>query len=130
MLLINFTHPLTAEQQEKLKQLLGSQATAGALQIQEQMAHFDHGAEFAAQAVALVEGVGLQPAEWQTTPLLVNLPGYAPAAACLLAELHGRMGHFPAIVRLRPLAGSTPTGYEVAEIINLQVLRDQARKRR
>jgi hypothetical protein len=61
---------------------------------------------------------------------LVNLPALAPAAAALLAELHGRMGYFPAIVRIRPVAGSTPPAYEVAEIINLQAVRDAARERR
>ena len=47
-----------------------------------------------------------------------------------LAEGHSRIGYFPAIVRLRPLAGSLPPHFEVAEIINLQAVRDQARLRR
>jgi hypothetical protein len=56
--------------------------------------------------------------------------GNAPAAFVLLAELHGRIGHFPALIRLRPLPGSTPTTYEVAELINLQAIREDARRRR
>jgi hypothetical protein len=60
----------------------------------------------------------------------VNPPGLAPATAALLAELHGRMGYFPSILRLRPVSGTTPTRYEVAEIINLQALRDAARLQR
>ncbi|HIC88928.1 MAG TPA: hypothetical protein EYP04_05955 [Anaerolineae bacterium] len=75
-------------------------------------------------------GVRLAKEEWQIAPLLVNLPGYASAVACLLAEVHGRAGHFPAIVRIRPVAESNPTVYEVAEIINLQALRERARQRR
>jgi len=55
---------------------------------------------------------------------------YAPAAFVLLAELHGRIGHFPSLIRLRPLPGSTPTTYEVAELINLQAIREEARGRR
>jgi len=78
----------------------------------------------------LVDRVGLGPEGWQTTPLLINPPGYAPAAVVLLAELHGRMGHFPAVLRLRPVEGSVPTRYEVAEIVNLQEVRDRARTRR
>jgi len=99
-------------------------------EVRGEMPQFDHGAPFAEQVRALADRVGLSPEEWQTTPLLVNLPGYAPAAAALLAELHGRMGHFPAVLRLRPVEGSVPTRYEVAEIINLQAIRDQARIRR
>ncbi|MFN3763696.1 MAG: CRISPR-associated protein Csx15, partial [Anaerolineae bacterium] len=48
----------------------------------------------------------------------------------LLAELHGRCGYFPAMLRVRPVPGSTPPRYEVAEIVNLQMLREEARKRR
>jgi hypothetical protein len=62
--------------------------------------------------------------------MIINPPGYAPATAALLAELHGRSGYFPAILRLRPVVDTTPTVYEVAEIVNLQVVREQARTRR
>jgi hypothetical protein len=82
------------------------------------------------QVRELVDRIGLSSTEWQTLPLIVNLPGYAPVAAALLAELHGRIGHFPAILWLRPVPDSTPTRYEVAEIINLQAVRDAARARR
>jgi hypothetical protein len=62
--------------------------------------------------------------------LLVNLPSYNYAAALVLAELHGRAGHFPAVLRLRPVAGGATTEFEVAEIINLQAMRDAARQAR
>ena len=67
---------------------------------------------------------------WQTTPLLIVLPALNFITAVLLAELHGRMGYFPPIVRLRPAAGSTPPRFEVAEIINLQAVREGARRQR
>ncbi len=51
-------------------------------------------------------------------------------AVALLVELHGRMGYFPPIVRLKPVAGALPPRYEVTEIINLQEVREQARKKR
>lgn len=44
----------------------------------------------------------------------------------VLAELHGLTGHFPTIMRLKP-SGAT---YEVAEIINLQKIRDKRRELR
>jgi hypothetical protein len=47
-----------------------------------------------------------------------------------LAELYGRMGYFPLVVHTRPVAGSLPPRYEVAEVLNLQAIRDAARKRR
>jgi len=63
-------------------------------------------------------------------PVILNLPGYAPAAAVVLAEIHGRIGHFPSVIRLKPAAGSAVTKYEVAEIINLQEIRETARTKR
>jgi hypothetical protein len=44
-------------------------------------------------------------------------------AATLLAELHGRMGYFPTILRLKPIPNSTPPQFQVAEVINLQAVR-------
>ena len=48
----------------------------------------------------------------------------------LLAELHGRCGYFPAHLRMRPVQGSIPPRYEVAEVLDLQAVRNGARKRR
>mgnify|MGYP001335350054 CR=1 FL=1 len=48
----------------------------------------------------------------------------------LLANLHGRMGYFPPILRMRPVEGAIPPRFELAEVINLQALRDAARKER
>lgn len=126
MILLNFAHPLTAEQLAQVAALTGQPVT----EVRGEMPQLNHALPFAEQVRALVARVGLSPEEWQTTPLLVNPPGYAPAAAALLAELHGRCGHFPALLRLRPVEGSTPTRYEVAEVLNLQQVRDDARLRR
>jgi hypothetical protein len=72
----------------------------------------------------------LSPEVWQNAPILVNPPALNFITALLLAELHGRMGYFPPIIRLRPIANSLPPQYEVAEILNLQALRDQGRETR
>jgi hypothetical protein len=126
MILLNFSHPLTDDQLAQVEAVTGESVA----EVQGEMAEFDHEAPFAEQVRALADRVGLSSEEWQTAPLLVNLPGYAPAAAALLAELHGRIGHFPAVLRLSPVEGSVLTRYGVAEIINLQHIRDQARKGR
>jgi transposase len=126
MLLLNFSHPLTEAQRAEIETLTGQPIE----RTYAVMPELDHEQPFAEQACELADAVGLAPDEWQTEPLLVNLPGLAPAAACLLAEIHGRAGHFPAIIRIRPVAGSTPTVYEVAEILNLQDVRNLARRTR
>ena len=126
MILLNFGHPLTSEQCAQLDALIGAP-------IQQHVdipTQLDPQRPFPDQVRALVDGLGLSPAEWQTEPILINPPALNAIAVTLLAELHGRMGHFPAIVRLRPVANSPISRYEVAEIINLQAVRDAARGRR
>src|SRR5207237_10445250 len=59
--------------------------------------------------------------------ILINPPGYAPAAILLLAEIHGRIGHFPTLIRMRPKHASVTT-YEVIQLLNLQTIRDATRK--
>ena len=48
----------------------------------------------------------------------------------VIAELHGRCGYFPAVLRLKPVPATTPPRFAVAEIINLQIVRDAARQTR
>lgn len=126
MLILNYSHPLTPDQLAQLEGLTGVAVEA----VRELPAQLDLEAPFAPQAVALADAAQLTPEQWQTTPLLLVPPALNFAAVALLAELHGRMGYFPPVVRLRPVAGALPPRYEVAEIINLQAVRDAARKKR
>lgn len=126
MLLLNFTHPLTTEHLAQIEALTGQAVT----QVIDMPVQVEPDQPLADQIVEIADEVGLTPEEWQTLPLLVNPPGYAPAATMLLAEFHGRMGHFPALLWIRPVAGSTPSQFKVAEIVNLQTVRDVARSRR
>ncbi|HEY1353989.1 MAG TPA: CRISPR-associated protein Csx15 [Ktedonobacteraceae bacterium] len=125
MLILNFSHPLTAEHNAQIAALAGV-AIAEVRTIPVQIQHRE---PLEPQIRALISAVRLTSREWQTLPLLVNPPGYAPAALVLLAELHGRIGHFPSLIRLRPKEGSLPT-YEVAELLNLQAVREHARRQR
>lgn len=125
MILINFSHPLTDQQLAQVAAFVGEMPEVRAIDAQ-----IDRERPLADVAVELVDRVGLSPDEWQTTPLLINPPALAPLAVVALAEIHGRAGGFPAIVNIRPVAGSIPTRYEVAEVLNLQALREAARRRR
>jgi hypothetical protein len=126
MILLNFTHSLTDARLAAIEQLT-SQPIA---RVIDAFAQFDNGRPFTEQAQALIDSIVLTPQEWQTAPLLVNLPGHNAIAALVLAELHGRMGYFPAVLRIRPVTDTTPPQFEIAEILNLQAVRDRARVRR
>jgi len=125
MLVLNFTHPLTGEQCRWIEALAATQIE----EVRTFNVQIKQEEPLEVQIVSIVDSTGLSSEEWQTRPLLVNPPGYAPAAFALLAELHGRIGHFPSLVRLRPKPGPV-TSYEVAELLNLQTIREAARARR
>jgi hypothetical protein len=132
MLLLNFSHPLTPEQTARIAELTGQPVE----RLISLPAQFDHQQPFGPQLEALLAPLeagsppALTPDEWQTASILINPPSLNFITALVLAELHGRMGYFPPIVRLRPIADALPPRYEVAEILNLQRTRDAARLKR
>jgi hypothetical protein len=126
MILLNFSHPLTPAQQAQIEALAGQPVE----RILSAPAQFDEQQPFAPQLQALLAELPLSPDDWQTLPILVVLPSLNFIAAVLLAELHGRMGYFPPVVRFRPVANSLPRRFEVAELIDLQAIREAARRQR
>lgn len=126
MLLLNFSHPFSAEQLEQIAQRLEGRMP----RVIEVRCQLDPSGDFCAQMRSFVDDLKLDAATWQTERLLVNLPSLSVIAAAVLAELHGRAGYFPPVVRMRPVPGAVPPRYEVAEIVSLQDLRDTARRSR
>ena len=126
MILLNFSHPLTPDHLRQIEALTGQQVE----RVVEVHSQIEPQQPLVPQVVALADKAELSPEEWQTLPLLVNPPSLNFIAVVLLAELHGRCGYFPAHLRLRPVPNSTPPRYEVAEVINLQTVRDGARRKR
>ena len=126
MIVLNFSHPLSAAQRAQIEALAGTPIEM----LHDLSVQLDPQRPFEPQLTELLQRVPLSPPDWQTAPLLIVLPALNFIAALLLADLHGRMGYFPTVVRLRPVIGSTPPVYEVAELLNLQMARNEARKQR
>jgi hypothetical protein len=126
MHILNFAHPLTPKQLDQIAALVGSPPE----QVREIKVQFDLEQSFIDQTRRLVDEIGISAQDWQSGGFLLVLPSLNYIAALLLAELHGRMGHFPAIVRLKTVANALVTEYEVAEIVNLETVRQEARTRR
>ena len=125
MIVINFSHFLTDKQIASIEKIKGRRITT----LIDQVIHFDQTQPFAHQIQERLKMAPLSATDWQTKRILIVPPGHAPACAVLMAELHGRMGYFPEIIRIRP----DPDGAEpfaIAEIISLQAVRDQARHSR
>ena len=126
MILFNFSHPLLPAQLDRIAKLSGDTV----VRVIEVDSRVDPQTPLAPQVSAMVDRCGLSPVEWQTLPILIVLSSLNFSAALLLAEIHGRAGHFPTIVRIKPVSDAIATVYEVAELINLQTVRDDARQRR
>lgn len=123
--ILNFAHPLTDQQREQAAALLGS--TPDVINIPTQV---NRDASVGDEARRLVDVAGLSADAWQNTPLVLNPPALAPVALALMAELHGRCGYFLPILNIRPIPAALPPRYEVAEIVDLNAVREQARTRR
>ncbi len=126
MIILNFSHPLTNDQLEQIRDMVNEPIE----KVIPLAVHFDNGLPFLPQLEALMRKIPVESLEWQSATFLINPPSLNFITALLLAELHGRMGYFPPILRLRPVEGALPPRYEVAEILNLQQVREVARKGR
>ncbi|MCS6908443.1 MAG: CRISPR-associated protein Csx15 [Anaerolineales bacterium] len=126
MILLNFSHPLTEQQRAQVEAIAGEKIE----RLIEIPTQINPQQPLAGQVIALADQANLSPFEWQNAPLLVNPPALNYVAVLLTAELHGRCGYFPAMLRLRPVANSLPPQFEVAEIVNVQSVREEARRRR
>jgi len=126
MQIINFAHPLTRDQLAGI-QALANIKIAGVIEVGSQI---DLNKAIEPQIEAMLDQINLTPQEWQTKPILINLPSLNFSTAALLAQLHGRVGYFPSILRLKPDTGGLAPRFEVAEILNLQAMRERARGKR
>jgi len=126
MIILNFSHPILPPQIEKIQALSGELVD----QLIDIPVQFENGENFLDQFQNLMRQIPLSAEQWQTAPILINLPALNFIAGLLVAELHGRMGYFPPILRTRLIKESLPPRYEIAEIINLQQVRENARRSR
>lgn len=123
MLILNFSHPLTEEQKAQVERLAGKSVR----EIRQISTKFDHTRPFEPQVEELIRACNLSSQEWQTLPILIVPPALNFIAVTLIAALHGIMGYFPPVIRIRPVEGTVPPRFEVAEILNLQAIRDRFR---
>lgn len=124
--LINFAYPLTDRQREQIEACLGAPLNM----VVDVPVFFKTDEPFAIQMGCLLGELPLSSQDWQSRALLVNLPSQPVIAALLLAEIHGRAGHFPTVLRLRLVEDNLSPIYELAEIVNLEAVRSSARKKR
>src|SRR5581483_1109190 len=99
MILLNYSHPLTPAQLAQVETLAGKKIER-VIDIHSQI---DAQQLLAPQVVPMADKAELPQREWQSAPPIINPPSLNFVAVVLLAELHGRCGYFPAMLRMRPV---------------------------
>jgi len=123
IILLNFAHPITSKDIEKIEDIIKTSVT----ETRDIDTQVDPQNDIFTQIETILDNIGLSSEEWQTLPLIINLPSLNYSTAIMLAMLHGRMGYFPAILRMRPEPNVIPPRFVLAEVINLQAVRQKAR---
>jgi len=125
MILLNFLHPHTEKHLAQIEALSGKKMDR-VIEVDSQV---DPGLPLVPQVVAIADGCGLSPVEWQTLPLLLNPQSLHWVAVTFLAKIHGRSGYFPPHLRLRPVEGTMSRRFEVVGVLDLQGVRDRFTKK-
>ena len=126
IVVINFSgHSLTSDQKRQIEEM--ENGFIG--EVIEVPLHFDPSQSMKAQIERSIEGTGLTRDEWSSQNLYFVLPGLAPGAAAVLAYIHGLRGSFPKVIWIYQNPEDR-TRFDVAQILNLQDLRDTAREKR
>jgi len=123
--LVNFAHPITDGQRKELRGLLADRIRVIDVPLQ-----FNDDRGYADQAAEVVATAPISARQWQTGEILVNLPSHNAIAALVLAEIHGRRGDFPDIMRLKKDPSAATTRFVLAEVIRLSQSRASARETR
>jgi hypothetical protein len=127
-LILNFSgHPVLPGQQQSIERQM-RWASSEVIDVSLGNIAEDH--KFVSAIEKAVERIGLSQEEWQATPFVVIPAGYSAVWTVVQAILHGRLGHFPDVVRLRPAPPLSVEKFEVAEIMNLHEVRHHSRDKR
>lgn len=126
MILLNFAHPVSEEDMKTIERLCGTTVA----EVRDIASQLEQDRELVPQIESMIDAAGLSSRQWQSEALIINLPSLSSSAAVMLAKLHGIMGYFPAVLRYRPVKGAIPPRFELAEILNLQGIRNHSRENR
>ena len=122
--IVNFSHPITINQRIDLSKWF----QVDQLQVIEIPVQFRMRDGFEPQVAQMLDAAKLSQ-EDVDAGVAILLPALSIGAAALVAEWHGRYGHFPTVIRLKSVGEMLPE-WRVAEVLPLQKVRSRARARR
>jgi hypothetical protein len=124
MTILNLASPLSSEDTSIIAALCGRKAR----RVVDVAAAFSETDPLAPQVRAMLDGLGFSSSDWQNQSIVLNLPPDPVASALIVAEIAGRRGRTPSVVRWKRTAGATRM--EPAEVISLHEIRKEARHQR
>ena len=118
MILLNFTYPLTVQQQRQIQELL----SLDNLQVREVHHIFLYDESFVSQARDAFDRMELSGDDIEHGEFLVMPPGHPAAAVAIVLEVGRRTGHVPLCVRLKRATPKyvKPARFDVAEIMSFE----------
>jgi len=122
---LNLGHPFSEGALADLREHLGCDE----ITILNLPSAYDLNAPFEQQVTDQLDAANLTSIDWQNLPLLLIPPSLAVASPVVLAQIHGRRGSFPGLVRQVRTAGVLGA-WRVAEVVDLEATRQAARERR
>lgn len=126
-IVLNFSHDFTPEQREEILALL--EKNEDEVEIREGLGRqyqYESAFGLVKHVREQVAAVRLGASAWQECQIVVNLPAYSGGAMIALADMNGRMGYFPTVLRVE----RADDGFHYTEALDLEQLRLRALKER
>lgn len=122
MIILNLAEPLSTEDASVIAALAGRRLRG----VRNFQPKFSDDLPLAPQVRNFVDLMGFSPKEWQTMSMVLCLPEDSVVATIIVAEVAGRRGRTPTVVRFRSDAGSGKR--EPSELISLHEVRKDAQQ--
>lgn len=131
MILLNFSHALTNQQEGEIRKLLSIPDKEWEKRKTIRVDCFlNINSDFSPQAEKILDSIPMKDDEWTEERLVVVPPPISHSAILIILGIFAKCGYLPEIVRIKKKPKSTPPIYMVAEIIELQPYKDKMRSKR
>lgn len=124
MTILNLASPLSSDDLSMISALCGRKAR----RVVDLGHAFSETEPLAPQVRALLDTLGFTSSDWQKQSIVVNLPADSVASTLIVADIAGRRGRTPSVIRWK--SSGNRGRMEPFEVISLHEIRKEARHQR